>query len=348
MASAFLASSRDPGGGRNLDRIRNGYAVTEETFASLFSHWRRPERAMLWGCLFVLPAWLQTWWNAFGAGTSPYLCSVKQTDELLGVAALLLQGDRARLMGDKEVCDYLDFVVAPGRGEDFFRVLIAHLRDRGISFLDLGPVRGDSTVMTDLVRVARELDCEISASREEVTLELELPETWDAFLLTLSGKERHEMRRKLRRLEKAGTVRFRAVETRQDVDREMENFLALFAMNRADKAAFMTERMALFFRSLAETMAEEEMLRLFFLDLDGIPAATVMCFDYNARVYLYNNAYNHRFRALSVGLLSKVLSMRDSIERGKRTYDFLKGGEPYKYRLGGRPVRVYQCVVALR
>jgi CelD/BcsL family acetyltransferase involved in cellulose biosynthesis len=119
-------------------------------------------------------------------------------------------------------------------------------------------------------------------------------------------------------------------------------------MNRADKAAFMTGQMASFFRSLAEAMAEEEMLRLFFLDLDNRPAAAVMCFDYNMKVYLYNNAYDHRFRALSVGLLSKVLSMRDSIERGKRTYDFLKGGEPYKYRLGGRPVRVYRCMVALR
>ncbi len=348
MASALLAPSRDPGGGEDLDRRRNGYAIAEESFASLFLHWRRPGRTMPWDCLFVLPAWLQAWWDAFGAGTNPYLCSVRENDNLLGIAALLLHGDRARLMGDGEVCDYLDFVVAPGRGEDFFGVLIKHLKERGISFLDLDPVRGDSTVMTDLVRVARKLDCEISAFPEEVTLELELPATWAEFLLTLTGKERHEVRRKFKRLEEAGTVEFRTVGARQDVSREMETFLALFAMNRAHKAAFMTDRMASFFRSLAEAMAEEKMLRLFFLDLDGIPAAAVMCFDYNGRVYLYNNAYDHRFQALSVGLLSKVLSMRDSIERGKKAYDFLKGGEPYKYRLGGRPIRVYRCVVALR
>jgi CelD/BcsL family acetyltransferase involved in cellulose biosynthesis len=322
--------------------------VTEETFASLSSLWHCPERAMRWECLFVLPAWLRAWWSAFGAGTSPYLCSVRQRDDLLGVAALLIHGDRARLMGDGEVCDYLDFVVASGRGEEFFRVLMEHLKGEGIAVLDLSPVRGDSAAMTDLVRVARELHCEISASPEEVTLEVQLPETWDGFLLTLSGKERHEIRRKLRRLDEAGVVKFRAVEARQELDREMETFMALFAMNRADKAAFMSERMALFFRSLAEAMAEEEMLRLFSLDVDGIPAAAVMCFDYNTRVYLYNNAYDRRFQALSVGLLSKVLSVRDSIERGRKTYDFLKGGEPYKYRLGGRPVRVYRCVVALR
>ena len=348
MAAALLAPSQVSGGGEDLDRKRNGYAIAEESFASLFSLWRRPGRAIPWDCLFVLPVWLQAWWEAFGAGTSPYLCSVRQSDDLVGIAALLIQGDGARLMGDGEVCDYLDFVVAPGRGEGFFTILIDHLKERGISFLDLAPVRGDSTVMTDLVRVARKLDCEISAAPEEVTLERELPATWDEFLLTLSGKERHEIRRKFRRLEEAGSVEFRTVGARQDVHREMETFLALFASNREDKAAFMTDAMASFFRALAEAMAAEDMLRLFFLDLDGIPAAGVMCFDYNKRVYLYNNAYDHRFQALSVGLLSKVLSMRDSIDRRKKSYDFLKGGEPYKYRLGGRPVRVYRCVVALR
>jgi len=250
-------------------------------------------------------------------------------------------------MGDRDVCDYLDFVVAPGREEEFFRILLEHLRGVGITLLDLGPVRVDSSVMTGLVPVATELGHEVSAHPEEVSLELALPGTWEAFLLTLSGKERHEIRRKLRRLAEAGPVKYRVVEGRNEVDRDMETFLTLFAMNRTDKAVFMNGRMAFFFRSLARAMAAEGIMRLFFLDLDGIAAATVMCFDYNARVYLYNNAYDDQFRAFSVGLLCKVFSIRDSIERGRGAYDFLKGGEAYKYRLGGAPVRLYRCRVTL-
>jgi len=240
-------------------------------------------------------------------------------------------------MGDRDVCDYLDFVVAPGREEEFFRTLLEHLRGVGIALLDFGPVRVDSSVMTHLVPVAKKLGYEVTAHPEEVSLEMPLPATWDAFLLTLSGKERHEIRRKLRRLAEAGPVRYRLVEGRNDVDREMETFLTLFAMNRTDKAVFMTG-----------PMATEKMVRLFFLDIDGIAAATVMCFDYNATVYLYNNAYDDQFRGFSVGLLCKVFSIRDSIERQRRSYDFLKGGEAYKYRLGGTPVGLYRCRVALR
>jgi CelD/BcsL family acetyltransferase involved in cellulose biosynthesis len=45
-----------------------------------------------------------------------------------------------------------------------------------------------------------------------------------------------------------------------------------------------------------------------------------------------------------VGLLSKVYALRDSIERGKRTFDFLRGDEEYKRHLGGVP----RAVLTLR
>ena len=331
-----------------LERIGGTYEVLAETFGSLESLWREARTALIWSCLFVLPPWLQAWWTTLGSGGNPYLVSVGRGDDLVGVAPLLIDGEQARLMGDRDVCDYLDFIVAPEGEEEFFRTLLEHLRGIGIALLDLGPVRADSSVMTCLVPLAKKLGYEVTAYPEDVSPEMQLPATWDAFLLALSGKERHEIRRKLRRLAEAGPVRYRLVEGANEVEREMETFLALFAMNRTDKAVFMTGGMASFFRSLAGTMAAEKMVRLFFLELDGIAAATVMCFDYNNRVYLYNNAYDDRFRAFSVGLLCKVFSVRDSIERGRRTYDFLKGGEAYKYRLGGRPVSLYRCRLALR
>jgi CelD/BcsL family acetyltransferase involved in cellulose biosynthesis len=340
--------SRSTGEVGNLERTCGRYKVSEETFESLASLWREAHKALRWSCVFVLPPWLQVWWTTLGSGGNPCLLSVGHGDDLVGMAPLLVDGERARLMGDRNVCDYLDFIVAPGREEGFFRTLLEHLRGAGVALLDLGPVRVDSSVMTGLVPVARELGYEVTAHPEEVSLEMPLPATWDAFLLTLSGKERHEIRRKLRRLAEAGTLRYRVVEGRNEVDRDMETFLTLFAMNRTDKAVFMTGRMASFFRSLGRAMAAEGIMRLFFLHIDGIAAATVMCFDYNSKVFLYNNAYDDQFRALSVGLLCKVFSIRDSIERGRSTYDFLKGGEAYKFRLGGTPVRLYRCGVALR
>jgi len=323
------------------------YTVTLETFESLPSFWRNPEYQLEWGCLFVVPAWLKVWWQTFGTGLEPHLCAIRRNDELIGIAPLLFQGAKARLVGSSDVCDYLDVIVAPGSGRAFFQQLIPHLGQQGISQLDLGAVRADSVIFSDLFAAAKSLNCTVFKKPEDVTMELDLPSTWDEFLKQLTGKERHEIRRKLRRLNEAARVNFRVVESKAEVSEGIDLFLELFKLNRSDKSDFMTAQRASFFRCLAGAMAEAGILKLFFLDLDEKPAAAVMCFDYNSTVYLYNNGYDHRYRSLSVGLLSKVFAIQDSIQRGKNKYDFLKGTEVYKHRLGGKPVQLYRCQVEL-
>ena len=323
------------------------YTVTEETFDSLNDHWLEAENDLEWDCLFVLPTWLKVWWSVFGRELPPSLFAVRDKNRLIGIAPLLVEGKEARFIGDPDVCDYQDFIVAPGRGQPFFETLINHLRQQGILRIDLNSVRSDSKVITEFVAVARNLACEISCNAEDVTLELDLPGTWDEFLASLSGKQRHEVRRKLRRLDEAGEIKFRLVEDVKAVVDEMETFLALFGLSRSDKATFMTSQMAIYFRSLAEEMAKENLLKLFFLDIDGTHTAAVMCFDYNSTIYLYNNGYDGKFSSLSVGLISKVLGIKESILRGRKKYDFLKGTEEYKHRLGGKPVPLYRCQIEL-
>jgi CelD/BcsL family acetyltransferase involved in cellulose biosynthesis len=323
------------------------YTVKQETLETLHSLWVDGEPPLEWDCLFVVPAWLKVWWSVFSNESSPYISAVRDEDRLIGIAPLLVKGEEARFMGDPDVCDYQDFIVAPGRGREFFENLIDHLRQQGISSLDLNMVRADSKVLSELVAVAKTLKCEVSCDPEDVTLELDLPSSWDKFLAKLTGKQRHEVRRKLRRLNEAGEINYRLVEDFEEVMDEMETFLTLFGLSRSDKAAFMTSQMAKYFRSLAETMAKANLLKLYSLDLDGTPAAAVMCFDYNSTIYLYNNGYDGQFSSLSVGLLSKILTIKDSIIKGRKKYDFLKGTEEYKYRLGGKPVPLYRCQVKL-
>ena len=330
-----------------LTTLNKDYTVTEETFESITSYWLDSRLSLSWECLFVLPPWLKVWWSEFGSGRAPYLWSVRHKGELIGIAPLMVEAESARLMGDSDVCDYLDVIVTPGRGTAFFEALLQHLRQQGISRLDLEAVRDDSVTLSDLFAAAKRLGCTVFKEPEDVSMELELPASWDEYLKLLTGKERHEIRRKRRRLNEAARVNFRVVASKAEVRKEINRFLDLFMLNRGDKSVFMTDQRALFFRSLAEAMAEAQILKLFFLELDETPAAAVMCFDYHSTVYLYNNGYDNQYRSLSVGLLSKVFTIQDSIQRGQHKYDFLKGTEAYKQRLGGKPVQLYRCQVEL-
>lgn len=331
-----------------LTTLNTNYTVTTETFDSIHAFWLDPQYPLNWNCLFVLPSWLKVWWDTFGTGRIPYLRSVWHNNELIGIAPFMIQGESVRFMGGADVCDYMDVIIRPGRGVEFFEVLGQHLKQQGVSQLDLGAIRAESAALTDISVAAKRLNYKVLCEPEDVSMELELPSTWNAFLKSLTGKQRHEIRRKLRRLNEAVHVNFRIVESRAEVNKQINTFFELFKLNRSDKSNFMTDQRVSFFRSMAAALAEDHILKLFFLDLDESPAAAVMCFDYNSTVYLYNNGYDDRYRSLSIGLLSKVFTIQDSIERGKIKYDFLKGTEVYKKRLGGKPVQLFRCRVELR
>jgi CelD/BcsL family acetyltransferase involved in cellulose biosynthesis len=317
--------------------------VSLETFESLSTCRPDPLLPLDWTCLFVLPPWLRVWWDHFGHGFSPLLLSVKREGRCLGLAPLMVRAGKARFIGSPDVCDFQEFVFPEGQEEPFLKLILNHLQSIGISTLELEPLRGDSAFFRVLSRLSETEGQNLTIRPLDVLLEMDLPASWEDFLQGIPGKERHEIRRKLRRLEESGAVRCRVVETADSLEEAMTTFLDLFRSSRPDKKEFMTERMASFFRSLAGEMAGAGLLRLYFLDLQGQPVASVLCFDYRSTLYLYNNGYDESCRALSLGLLSKIFTIQDGIRKGRRLYNFLRGAEAYKYRLGGKPVPLYQC-----
>jgi CelD/BcsL family acetyltransferase involved in cellulose biosynthesis len=312
-----------------------------EDFDSIYADWKELQNESPAGSFFSSPFWSKTWWQQFGSGNKLYLGTVRHQGKLIGIAPLRINGDVASFIGSSDVCDYLDFIVEPGKEESFFGELLDNLKTEGVLRLDLAPLRPDSTVIKSLVQVAPRQAWQVSCSKEDVSVELDLPATWEDYLQLLSGKQRHELKRKLRRLDEEGELDYRHS---MDANRhDADIFLRLFQVSRQDKAAFLTPQMESFFRAAAGAMAEQELLRLNILELNKKPVAATMCFDYKDTVYLYNSGYEPDYGWLSVGVISKALCIKDSIERNKKHFDFLKGGEAYKYHLGGRELPLYKC-----
>jgi len=322
------------------------YTVTEESFDSLTSYWTDKSHRLRWGSVFVLPIWLKVWWQVFGSGAELYLCSVKKGDKIIGIAPLAIRDKEASLVGSTDVCDYVDFVVVPGMETDFFVALLDNLRHKGISELHLEPLRADSAVINGLKTLAQKQGYNVLCRRVDVTLELGLPPTWEEYLGMLQAKQRHELGRKMRRLGEEGEVNYRTIEDSRATG-VIDTFLKLFTESRQDKAAFMTPKREEFFRFMVEVMAEARLLRFGILELRAQPVAMVMCFDNGDVIYLYNSGYEPQYSSLSVGIISKALCIKDSIKRGRKRFDFLKGAERYKYQLGGMEIPLYSCQITI-
>ncbi len=323
------------------------YSVREETFDSLSFYWRHPDNSLNWDCFFVLPVWLNTWWGVFGKEKRPFLQSYWTGEELLGIAPLMLEGDKALFMGHPDVCDYQDFIISLGKEEIFFNAFLDEIEKQKIKELDLCTVRPDSSTVLYLMRASENRRYHVRKTPDGLSMELNLPQSWEDYLELLTSKHRHETRRKLRRLEETALVNYRVLEEPDAVDREIETFFRMFRLSRSDKDEFLNQDMESFFRSLIKTLSENRLLKLCFLDIDNIPASAVLCFDFNHNIYLYNSGFDPGFSQLSVGLLSKVLNIKYSIDIGRKKFDFLKGNEKYKRHLGGSEVPLFRCRITV-
>lgn len=321
--------------------------IKTESFERFESFFLKEDFELGWNCLFVLPVWLKTWWDAFGGNKDPEILTGYRHGKLIGIVPLNVQKKTARFIGGENVCDYQDMITASNHHQEFLEAILSHLKKRGVHSLQLGALRPESVLLKELPNLVKPKGVAVVCERVDFAYEMALPRTWKSYLEMLEGKQRHEIRRKLRRLNEAGSIRFRVIKRPEEILENMDIFFWLFTASRPDKSEFLTDQMLSFFLLLAQRMAERGFLRISFLDIDQVPAAGVMCFDYNNTIFLYNNGYDPRFRHLSAGLLCKVLSIRDSIKLGKLRYDLLKGDEVYKKRLGGTPVPLYRLKIDL-
>ena len=316
-------------------------------FAEFEAAWHSPSSPLSWRCLFVLPFWLQTVHAYLGARGQPHILSVTEGRDLLGYVPLAVEGTTARFLGLEDVCDYQDIIVRRGAETAVMAAVITWLRGRGVTCIALRSLRPDALALRGARTLAADQALDVKIASREAAYQASLPLHWEDYLMRLDGKQRHEVRRKMRRLQSRGPFTYRLSTADDDLQKDIKTFLRLFRLNRADKADFMNPVMTACFRELIHRLAQAKMLSLYLLEVEGTPAAGVLCVDYQGVRYLYNSGYDARFQSLSVGVLAKVLSIQKGIEAGCRRYDFLKGAEAYKRRLGGREVKLYGCTINL-
>lgn len=292
---------------------------------------------------FLHPAWLRTWVSEFGGDYEPLVLTCHEGD-FVGIAPLIRSDGHLSFMGDSSICDFMDILVDPARADEAYNDLWRQLCDQPWDELELWGLMETSETRRRVKAFADDTPgIEVSEELESVAPRLELPETWDAYMATLGKKDRHELRRKIRRLFDSGAdVTFDVLSDQQGVVGVMDEFLELHRTSRADKTEFMTPEMEVFFRRMASAMAAEGLVRVFMLRVNGKPAASVLCFDAGSHLYLYNSGYDPEFSSLSVGLVSKALCLQWAIENGMRGLDFLRGDESYKYDLGARDQAIYR------
>ncbi len=338
----------------------------ETGFDTLRAEWNDLLRRSRFDTIFLTWEWQTIWWRCLGVLRGPlYLLAAHEGERLVGILPLYLHdvdGQRTvHVIGCLEVADYLDLIIEAGQEEVVYAAFLEWLASGDAPAWDVVDLCNQPSVSLShsrLPEMARARGWSVEVFQEDVCPIITLPvatgapdfDGWEVYLETLDKKERHEIRRKLRRIEReAPDAHVRFVRNADGLTEAVTDFIALHRLSSREKDAFMDEPMQAFFHAIAAMLAEHGWLQLSFLEIDDQPAASYFCFEYKNEVLVYNSGYDPQaYPQLSSGwvLLSQLI--QDAIAHRRVRFDFLQGGEDYKHRFGGIDEPVYRTLIRLR
>lgn len=309
---------------------------------------------------FLRHEYLRSWWSHLGGGEwdpneapaegvaptdaiTPSLAIVtaRENGRLVGIAPLFHAIHNSRpsllLLGSIEISDYLDLIVRPVDLQPFVSGLLQFLASANLppyETIDLYNILEKSPSVEALQTAAASLGWKTDSQQIEHSPYIPLPGDFETYICSIDKKQRHEIRRKMRRIHEFGIpVRWYFTEDPAQLEADIESFMTLMSFDE-DKAKFLTPAMREQMRDLIHCSFKNGCLKLAFLEIGGKKAASYLNFDYLDRVWVYNSGIDWSYNEYSPGwvLLGDLLQWAN--ETKKTEFDFMRGNEDYKYRFG--------------
>jgi CelD/BcsL family acetyltransferase involved in cellulose biosynthesis len=334
--------------------------ASPDIFEQLRPEWNALLRNSTADTPFLTYEWQKTWSDCLCSCEGElHLMTVRDGGALVGIAPLfvLSEPDQAgqprrllRLIGSVDASDYLDLIAARGQEREVFSAMLDALAQSGTwDAIDLWNVPAASITRALLPELIAARGWTLLDEKQVVCPIIRLPAQFEDYVQNLEKKERHELRRKIRRAEATEGVSWYAItgqDYTHDLDEAAESFIALMMRSRSDKSDFMTDEMRRFFHQMIHATHDGGFLHLAFLEVNGVKAATYLSFDYNQKRLVFNSGLETEgFQSLSAGIVLAARIIDEAIQKGYTEFDFLRGDERYKYQLGAKDTWIYHVRV---
>jgi CelD/BcsL family acetyltransferase involved in cellulose biosynthesis len=307
---------------------------------------------------FLRHEYITAWWQGLGGGEwskgELYVVTARQEQgELIGIAPLFLTENREgepslMLLGSIEISDYLDVIARPEDIPVFMEALLEYLASENINgshVLDWYNLLENTPTLPALHSAADKLSWSYSEQPLQHCPYIPLPGDWEKYICSIDKKQRHEIRRKMRRSEEYYLpVHWYISQDGPNFKQEVDDFLQLMA-NDEDKAKFLTPSMREQMHSIVQAANKAGWLQLAFIEVNGKKAAAYLNFDYMDHIWVYNSGLDFEYGELSPGWVLLGYLLEWANEHQRKSFDFMRGDEQYKYRFGAVDRRVMRVIV---
>jgi len=267
-----------------------------DAFEALAGEWNGLLARSITDVPFLRHEYLKAWWSTRGGGEWPdgdlwIAAGREQSGALAGLAPLFAARTRdgqagLMLLGSVEISDYLDVIVPAEHMTTFAGELLDALDQDGPAgwqVLDLYNIPESSPSLDAIEAAARAKGWAVQRQRLSPCPVIRLPADWEGYLAGLDKKQRHELRRKMRRAEAyPQPLSWRIVGPQEDVGAAIDTFMRLMAFD-PHKAGFLTQAMRAQFHAALPAAHQAGWLQLALLSVGGTPAAGYLNLAYGGR-----------------------------------------------------------------
>ena len=319
--------------------------LNHNNFENITSQWNQLIAQSLNPTIFLTSWWNQTWLKYFNDGSLIEIIEIYENEHLIGIAPLSIKDNTVKFIGDEDLYDYRDFIVIEGKEELFFEQLAKHLCSLPWKTIELNSIPANSPTLDYLPSIFESEKNKVDLHTENSTPTLLLADNWDTYLSQLSKKNRHELKRKMKRLESQTNYETHVCCGKEIHTSCLDNFFNLHKLSSEEKLNFWNVKREKFFKSISQQLISQEMLVLHSLILNGKSVAAAFIIKANQSFLLYNSGFDPSFSQYSVGVLNTAFAIKNAIECEQKEFNFLKGKEPYKYRLGAQDIDIFSITI---
>jgi CelD/BcsL family acetyltransferase involved in cellulose biosynthesis len=301
----------------------------------------RPEWERLWrrdpsATPFQSPAWLFAWWSVFGT-SEPVVFTARSNGELVGLLPLYLlrePGCRKLLPIGVGLSDYIDALCDPA-GIKYPDLLMGVISDTaGWDECWLPDLAPDGALALATARPALGLTDRIEAASPCPILAL--PSDAAKLGKVVPRKALRDLRQARARAESVGGVSIEAI-AEDGLGSAMEDLFRLHELrwrDRGESGVCSDTEVRRFHCTAAKELLKEKMLRLYRLKIGGAVTAVYYGFVAKGRAYAYLGGFDPSQERMSPGAQVIAHAIEQAITEGAASFDFLRGGESYKYSWG--------------
>ncbi len=306
--------------------------------------------------------WLRTWWECFspslGDDAELYLITARHHDGRLTAVLPLYRHRRQNrvvlaALGQGVACtDHLSLLRAAD--EDAFslaRQVGTWLADAAKSptdywdLLDIdGMVEGDAAIDGLAAGLQDQRATVQATSKMNLWFKPTRADTWEEYLSRLSKTNRKKTRRRSTRVDDEPSLQWRNSDTSAQLLQSIDSLIEIHQARwqaSGEPGSFASDEMRRFIKTVAQRLRDNQQLRLPVVTRDGqVVAVEFQILGDDEVLYCYSSAMDNQHQDIEPGHIISASTLRFAYTQGLAGMDMMRGDEPYKERLQGKPKRV--------